>query len=189
MAQIIDFPSQSAAIGTQAQKPLPTLSDEQKKKIETGLAWMFFGLTWNIWMSGKTLGAAWTEAYSMVKSFADGKAKAGRNNPAAQYMALAIQKRLGNFLKLAMTSPHKEQKMDVPEKDRAKWHEIGTKWLNQGRDQVNEVVKAAQPKETETAGQTQTPLTREQYRDMVMAEHLRQKRMIEELNRQRQHAA
>jgi len=149
--------------------PVPKLSEDAKKKINDSIFDLFIGLTWHIWMSGKTLGAAWTEAYGMTKSFIAGKEKSNPNNPAVQHMKEAMVSKLSSFLKSAMVGPTKDDKMNVPKEQYDKYYAMGVKWVNQGKDGMNEQIKAVEPKEAAKQPHTLTP---EQIKKMIMNQYM-----------------
>lgn len=120
--------------GTGAQKP-QELSAEAKQKLSKAYFDLFFGLAGTNWGRGeKTLGAAWYEALSQIKSMIAAKDK---SNPAAMYMNQIFAAHNAKWSQIVMTNPNREKKLELTSEDRAKWSQECAKQIGGAMGVIN----------------------------------------------------
>lgn len=112
------------------------LSDADRKKLSDAYFELFYNLTATNWVQGGNLGHAWYVAINQMKSYVATKSA---KNPAGLYLRQLFAAHNARWGQLMMTSPHREDTVDVSAEKRAEWKQRIAQKINAALKTLNTI--------------------------------------------------
>lgn len=115
------------------------LAESDRQRISQAYFDLFYNLTATTWLRGGSLGHAWYTAMAQMKSFVSAR---DAQNPAAMYMRQLVAAHNARWGQLMMTSPHRDDVIDVSPQLRQEWSQRVAKKSTAALAILNQILAA-----------------------------------------------